>query len=189
MSGGRLRGVWESAHELCCVATMADMTWHRGAPPAPFFERGGVKFAIMKLLKDRPRHGYDIIRALERHSKGMYSPSAGAIYPVLQALEDQSLVASSAEGGKKVYSLTQAGLDFLEEHRDEAQRHEARWFAQLAAVAGEDGAAWEAITEARDLTEDVMGMVWTTANDPPKRQEIREVLEETVARLRAIADR
>jgi DNA-binding PadR family transcriptional regulator len=168
---------------------MADMTRHKGTPPAPFVERGGVKFAIMKLLKDRPRHGYDIIRALGEHSMGMYSPSAGAIYPVLQSLDDQGLLVSSAEGGKKVYSLTPAGLDFLVKNKDEAQRHEARWFAQLASVAGEDGEAWKAITAARDLVEDLMSEVWATANVPVKRQEIRAVLEETVKRMRGIADR
>ena len=168
---------------------MADVTRHRGTPPAPFLERGGVKFAIMKLLKDRPRHGYDIIRALEEHSMGMYSPSAGAIYPVLQSLEDQGLLAASAEGAKKVYSLTPAGLDFLEVNKPEAQRHEARWFAQLASVAGEDGEAWKAITAARDLVEDLMREVWATANVPDKRQQIRAVLEETVTRMRDIADR
>jgi DNA-binding PadR family transcriptional regulator len=168
---------------------MAETNRQKGSPPAPFFERGGVKYAIMRLLKDRPRHGYDIIRALEEHSKGMYCPSAGAIYPVLQTLEDQSLVASTAKGGKKVYSLTQAGLDFLEANKEEAQRHEDRWFAQLAAVAGHDGEAWNAITAARDLTEDLMKVVWTTAGDAAKRHEVRALLEETVARLQEIAER
>jgi DNA-binding PadR family transcriptional regulator len=168
---------------------MADTTRHKGTSPAPFVERGGVKFAIMKQLTDRPRHGYDIIRALEEHSMGMYSPSAGAIYPVLQSLEDQGLLVSSADGGKKVYSLTRAGLDYLDDNRDEAQRHEARWFAQLTTVAGEDGEAWKAITAARDLVDDLMREVWATANVPDKRQEIREALEETVKRMRDITDR
>ncbi len=169
--------------------TMAEAARHKSSPPAPFFERGGVKFAIMRLLKDRPRHGYDIIRALEQHSKGMYCPSAGAIYPVLQTLEDQGLLAAKAAGGKKVYSVTQAGLDFLEDNKEEAQRHEDRWFAQLAAVEGHDGEAWNAITDARDLTEDIMKAVWVTAADPAKRNEVRAVLDEAVARLTEIAER
>jgi len=168
---------------------MASGIRHKGASPAPFVERGGVKFAIMKLLKDRPRHGYDIIRALEQHSMGMYSPSAGAIYPVLQTLEDQKLLSSKAARGKKVYSLTQAGLDFLENNKEEARHHEERWLAQLAAVAGEDGEAWKAIGAARDLMDDLMREVWATANHPAKRQEIRDALEQTVDRLRDIADR
>ena len=74
-------------------------------------------------------------------------------------------------------------------NKDEAQRHEARWFAQLATVAGEDGEAWKAITAARDLVEDLMSEVWATANVPGKRQEIRAALEETVKKMREIADR
>ena len=91
--------------------------------PGPrFFERGGIKFAILAHLKDKPRHGYDIIRDMEEQSGGFYSPSPGAIYPTLQALEDQDLVTSSMEEGKKVYTITEAGLAYLEEHKERAKR-------------------------------------------------------------------
>ena len=68
--------------------------------------RGGIRFAILGMLKEKPRHGYDIIREMEDSSGGLYSPSPGAIYPTLQALEDQDLVTSVTEEGKKVYSIS-----------------------------------------------------------------------------------
>jgi DNA-binding PadR family transcriptional regulator len=159
----------------------------RPGPAVRPFERGGIKFAIMKLLKDKPRHGYDIIRAMGEHSKGLYSPSAGAIYPVLQALEDQDLVASATKGGKRVYSVTPTGLAFLEENKEEAQRHEDRWMEQLAA--GGPGEPWRAVSDMNRTFEEVMNAVYATANDPAKRREIREVMEEAAKKVAEIAKR
>jgi DNA-binding PadR family transcriptional regulator len=70
---------------------------------------------ILDLLKDQPRHGYDIIRALEERSHGFYSPSPGSVYPTLQLLEDQGYVTSTEQDGKKVYAITDAGRAFLSE--------------------------------------------------------------------------
>ena len=159
----------------------------RPGPAVRPFERGGIKFAIMGLLKDKPRHGYDIIRAMEEHSKGLYSPSAGAIYPVLQALEDQDLVASTTKGGKRVYSVTPTGLAFLEENKEEAQRHEDRWMEQLAA--GGPGDPWRAVSDMNRTFEEVMNAVYATAAEPAKRKEIREVMEEAAKKVRDIAKR
>jgi DNA-binding PadR family transcriptional regulator len=158
---------------------------HRHGQGVRPFERGGIKFAIMGLLKDKPRHGYDIIRAMEDHSKGMYSPSAGAIYPILQALEDRDLLASTTEGGKRVYSVTPAGIAFLEEHREEARRHEARWMAHLSG----HGESWSAMGDVQDALDQMMDAVRTTAGDPAKRHEIRDVLEAAAKKVGGIAER
>src|SRR3712207_5975654 len=61
------------------------------------FDRGDLKYVILDLLRARPRHGYDIIRALEDRFRGLYSPSPGSVYPTLQLLEDQGLVSSSRQ--------------------------------------------------------------------------------------------
>jgi DNA-binding PadR family transcriptional regulator len=159
----------------------------RPGPAVRPFERGGIKFAVMKLLKDKPRHGYDIIRAMGEHSKGLYSPSAGAIYPVLQALEDLDLVASATKGGKRVYSVTPTGLAFLEENKEEAQRHEDRWMEQLAT--GGPGEPWRAVSDMNRTFEEVMNAVYATADDPAKRNEIREVMEEAAKKVAEIAKR
>jgi hypothetical protein len=90
-------------------------------PRGSYYGRGNVKFAILDLLKEQPRHGYDIIREMEERSGGIYSPSPGVIYPTLQALEDQDLVKSAEHDGKKVYSITEAGLAYLQ-GQQEARR-------------------------------------------------------------------
>lgn len=83
-------------------------------PRGSYYGRGRVKFVILELLKEKPRHGYDIIREMEERSGGAYSPSPGVIYPTLQALEDQDFVRSAEQDGKKIYSITEAGLAYLE---------------------------------------------------------------------------
>jgi DNA-binding PadR family transcriptional regulator len=88
--------------------------WARGRR----FEKGDLKYVILDLLKERPRHGYDIIRALEERSAGFYTPSPGAVYPTLQMLEDLGYVTALERDGKKVYTITEEGRRFLEERGD-----------------------------------------------------------------------
>jgi DNA-binding PadR family transcriptional regulator len=83
------------------------------------WERGDIKFLILDLIKDKPAHGYEIIRAIEERFGGLYSPSAGAIYPTLQMLEDMGYLSSEQKEGRKVYSVTPAGTQFLVEQKDQ----------------------------------------------------------------------
>src|SRR5215510_932166 len=71
--------------------------------------RGHLNMIILEMIKERPRHGYDLIKAIEERFHGFYSPSAGSVYPILQELEDQNFVTSSAKSGKKIYSITKGG--------------------------------------------------------------------------------
>ncbi len=82
------------------------------------FESGEVKFVILRLLKEKPRHGYEVIKALEEKMGGCYTPSAGTVYPTLQLLEDQGYIRAEETDGKKVYHVTPEGEQFLEENRD-----------------------------------------------------------------------
>jgi len=77
-----------------------------------------MKYVILKLLKDKPRHGYEVMKELQERLHGCYSPSPGTVYPTLQWLEDEGLVVAKEVEGKKVYEITDAGRRFLEEHRD-----------------------------------------------------------------------
>ena len=72
-------------------------------------KRGDMSPILLRVLLDKPMHGYEIIRELEKKSHGFWRPSPGSVYPTLQLLEEQDLVTSSDEGGKKVYTLTDAG--------------------------------------------------------------------------------
>jgi len=80
----------------------------------------------LDLLKDKPRHGYDIIRELEEQSYGFYKPSPGVIYPTLQMLQEMGYVSSTEQEGKRVYSITEEGLKFLANQSDiadDVRRH------------------------------------------------------------------
>lgn len=88
-----------------------------------FFERGQFKFALLELLADDAMHGYQIIKAMEEKTGGLYVPSAGSVYPNLQLLEDMGYVSSSEAEGKKLYQITAAGQAHLAER---AQQAEAR---------------------------------------------------------------
>src|SRR5215216_821852 len=93
----------------------------RGRGPrrrSQMFESGEIKFVILRLLKEKPRHGYEVIKALEERMAGCYTPSPGTVYPTLQMLEDQGYVRGVEADGKKVYEVTPEGLKYLDEHRD-----------------------------------------------------------------------
>ncbi|TIW16248.1 MAG: PadR family transcriptional regulator, partial [Mesorhizobium sp.] len=79
---------------------------------------GDLKLITLSLLAEAPRHGYDIIKALEERTSGIYSPSPGVVYPTLTFLEEAGYAVSSSEGNKKVFSITEAGRAHLEENRE-----------------------------------------------------------------------
>jgi len=82
------------------------------------FQKGDLKYVILDLLKDKSRYGYEIIRALEERSYGLYKPSPGVVYPTLQMLEEMGYASSTDRDGKKVYTITEEGLGFLAERKD-----------------------------------------------------------------------
>jgi DNA-binding PadR family transcriptional regulator len=93
----------------------------RGSRKESSFHKGDLKYIILDLIKDRPRHGYDIIRELEEQSYGFYKPSPGVIYPTLQMLEEMGYVSSTEQEGKKVYAIMPEGISFLEKKEDIAK--------------------------------------------------------------------
>lgn len=76
--------------------------------------RGDIKFHLLEILRETPRHGYEIIGELEKQSGG-YRPSPGSVYPTLQMLEEAGYLTSEQIDGKKVYTITEEGLKLLEE--------------------------------------------------------------------------
>ncbi|MFF0743886.1 helix-turn-helix transcriptional regulator [Streptomyces sp. NPDC004111] len=80
---------------------------------APVFAHGRLRLYLLKLLDEAPRHGYEVIRLLEERFQGLYAPSAGTVYPRLAKLEAEGLVTHATEGGRKVYSITEAGREEL----------------------------------------------------------------------------
>jgi DNA-binding PadR family transcriptional regulator len=91
----------------------------RGFGQRRLFEQGDLRFVILQLLAEKPRHGYEIIKAMEDRFGGMYSPSPGVIYPTLTLLEElgYAQVAAPEQSGKKLYTVTEAGRAFLAENK------------------------------------------------------------------------
>ena len=108
----------------------------------PVFAHGHLRLYLLSLLADAPRHGYEVIQALEERFGGTYVPSAGTIYPRLAKLEEDGLVTKSADGRKTVYEITEAGR------------------AELAARAGElDGIESGVTDSVRRLADEVRSSV------------------------------
>ncbi|MER7006981.1 PadR family transcriptional regulator [Dactylosporangium sp. NPDC000555] len=96
------------------------------------FSHGRLRLYLLKLLNESPRHGYELIRLLENRFHGLYAPSAGTIYPRLQRMEADGLITHTAEGGRKVYQITAAGIEELQRRARELESLEADINASLA---------------------------------------------------------
>jgi DNA-binding PadR family transcriptional regulator len=80
--------------------------------------RGNVRAAILLLLEEEPRNGYQLIQELEERSGGAWRPSPGSVYPALQLLADEGLIRATSQEGGTVYELTEAGRTHVEENRE-----------------------------------------------------------------------
>jgi len=137
-----------------------------------------VRGAVLALLAERSMHGYEMIQEIERRSGGAWRPSPGSVYPTLQLLEDEGLiVAEAAEGGRKRFTLTEAGRaeQAVEEH------HRAPW-EQISEDVG---------TSVLDMRQAVHGIMQAMievmkAGTEEQREQAREVLAETRRKLYAI---
>ncbi|WP_214110372.1 PadR family transcriptional regulator [Acrocarpospora catenulata] len=86
-----------------------------GPHPPPRVRRGDVRLALLRLLAEEPRNGYQMIEEIARRSSGIWRPSPGSVYPALQQLEDEGLVRAEETGGSRTYRLTEDGRRYTEE--------------------------------------------------------------------------
>jgi DNA-binding PadR family transcriptional regulator len=127
MRGGRgWQGNWGPFH-----FDFGDEGWSggrgRGRRARRMFESGELRLVLLKLIADEPRHGYDLIRAIEDLTGGEYAPSPGVIYPTLTLLQDMGLVEEAAvEGARKPFQVTDEGRAHLEERSEEVEALFAR---------------------------------------------------------------
>lgn len=120
-----------------------------------YFSRGGVKYALLELLAHEDMHGYQMMKALEEQSGGIYKPSAGSIYPTLQMLRDQGYVEPYKLDGKRVFQITEEGRGYLQEELDRPEPSESgeqSWEAQDQAAQDEGGAPPDGVKHNRRLT-------------------------------------
>ena len=82
--------------------------------------QGHIRLLVLSLIEAEPRHGYDLIKQIEEMSGGAYAPSPGVIYPTLTLLEEAGFAATTTEGNKKLYSITEEGKAHLDENRPQA---------------------------------------------------------------------
>jgi len=144
-----------------------------GFPFGRFVGDGELRLIVLALLAEGPRHGYDLIKALEERSSGFYSPSPGVIYPTLTYLEEAGHAGSTAEGNKKVYTITESGRAYLDENREAADAILARirWIGDRMAQAR----TWfEGREEGRGRDRDIPDVV-------PELNEARRALKAALA--------
>ena len=115
--------------------------------------RGEARYIVLDALRDGPRHGYEIIKALEERSSGRYSPSPGTVYPTLQYLEELLLVQAELQGERRVYRITEAGEAELTAHAEEIAAFWGRFSGQAVDS-----------TEAGFLGEDLEALTRTTVD-------------------------
>ena len=148
------------------------------------FESGEMKFVILRLLKEKPRHGYEVIKALEEQLGGWYTPSPGTVYPTLQLLEDQGYVRIEESEGKKVYHITVEGEKFLEEHHTTLDDILDRVREAVHGVAG--GAMREFHRGFADLARTAYGKAMRAGPDSDVTRKVTEILRKTAQEIGAL---
>lgn len=119
----------------------------RGGRFGRFFDHGDLKLVILRLIADKPRHGYELIKEIEEQAGGAYSPSPGVVYPTLTWLEEMAFVtAADAAGGRKLYSITPEG----EAHLRTNEAQSAGIFQRMAEAAAASTAFSPQILRARE---------------------------------------
>lgn len=116
MTGKRARG-WPHGPGARLGAPPWAGAWESGwggGPSRPRAARGDVRLAILALLAEAPRHGYQLIQDIGERSHGAWTPSPGAVYPALSALQDEGLIDEEKVEGRRVFSLTEAGRGYVE---------------------------------------------------------------------------
>lgn len=94
-----------------------DHGFGRGGRLARFLEHGDLRLLVLHLINEKPRHGYEIIKAIEELAGGAYAPSPGVIYPTLTMLEELGQIEATAEGSRKSFSITPEGAASLAENQ------------------------------------------------------------------------
>ena len=98
--------------------------WWPGPPGpsrGPKAGRGDVRAAILALLREGPRNGYQIMSEIEERSEGAWRPSPGAVYPALSQLADEGLIEAEESSGRRTFRLTGAGRQYVEDHPEAAR--------------------------------------------------------------------
>lgn len=157
--------------------------WRRGTR-RQWFGAGDMKYVILKLLRDKPRHGYEVMKELEERMHGCYSPSPGTVYPTLQWLEDEGLVVARDVEGKKVYEITDTGRAFLDENKDTVEDIFDRVRETVERTVG--GSMVEVNRALGQLVKTVYRTGWKADSDAARKR-VAEALAKATAEIEALA--
>jgi DNA-binding PadR family transcriptional regulator len=147
------------------------------------FGRGDIKYVILDLLREKPSYGYEIIHAMEERFGGLYVPSAGTIYPTLQMLEDLGYVTVAQSEGRKTYTITAAGMQFLDERK-----------GQVADVRERMSGWWDQESPSREI-HDVLDKLkdlrkllkqYRRGIDPARLSQIRAVIDRAYVEIETL---
>lgn len=156
---------------------------HRGKH-GRWFGSGDMKYVILNLLSEKPMHGYEVMKELEEHTHGCYKPSPGTVYPTLQWLEDEGLVSSEEVNGKKVYSVTDAGREFLNEHKTTVDAIFERVEETL------DGFLDDPMPDVTRLVGKLVGQVyrttWKVRGDSAKLEAVTDILKRATEEVKEV---
>jgi len=140
------------------------------------FEQGDLRYVVLRLLDEKPRHGYEIIKALEERFGGAYAPSPGAVYPILQLLEDLGYARIvPGDEGKKVYEITDAGRAYLAENQSTVDNV----FERMSKMVGHflDEPMIEVHSAFREVGKAAYGRATSSAHDAARLKSIAEILK------------
>ena len=152
------------------------------------FEQGDLRYVVLRLLEEKPRHGYEIIKALEERFGGTYAPSPGVVYPTLQLLEDLGYARIvPGDEGKKTYEITDAGRQYLAENRDTVDSI----FERISKLVGHflDEPMTEVHAAFRRVGKATYGRATDSVQDPAALKRIVEILERAAKEIEETARR
>jgi DNA-binding PadR family transcriptional regulator len=178
-----------------------------GMRTAKVLASGDLQLIILLLLSEKPRHGYEIIKAVEEQSSGVYTPSPGMVYPALTYLEEMGYAVAAAEGTKKLFTLTEDGALHLSKHRTAATEvwnqlaifgrklaHFRKQFAEEEDVAdhfgsgssGDAKADWQQMkAEFRCLRDELKAAIWEKLNSSlEEKRRVLDILRRTINEIR-----
>jgi len=166
-----LRDWWSSAYSAPWTAFFP---WSRCGR---FFQPGEIRLALLALLEQGPKHGYELMKQLEARSGGLYRASAGAVYPTLQQLQDEGLLTSERNDGKRIYRLTEAGRTELERQPDSIRRiwRRAETWGDWAPWLGPEAAVIAAPAAA--VMKSALRAATRGAGDPDRLWKVHHILE------------
>ena len=144
------------------------------------FDNGELRLVLLALIAESPRHGYDLIKAVEERSGGAYSPSPGMIYPTLTLLDESGLIEEQkSEGNRRSYAVSEAGRTHLAERTEEV----ASLFARLDAMAPRGGDQAPIKRAVQNLMSALVHRVGRDGLNGETLHDVAEILDEAARRI------